>query len=156
MSLLDVLKPAPAIRTGGAPSRKHRLSNRPPARTHLIAKPGEDDDLQPRDVQPPVGFPPVQRAVQPSTEGETMPKGVYERKKRGEGGKAGQVATSGGNRRGPKAGKPGKVRPAGAATFIVDDCGRMEIRDGQQSIQLEADDVKRLTAFLDRTKSIRK
>lgn len=61
-------------------------------------------------------------------------------------------------KRGPK---PGTKRtradgqPVGAASFVIDDRGGMEIRDGQQSVRLERADVTRLTTFLDRTKGIR-
>jgi hypothetical protein len=98
----------------------------------------------------------------------TMPKGVYPRKNKGEEGSApGQPAADAPKRRGRKPGKqakraarpaPGRRRdglPIGAASFVIDDRGGMEIRDGQQSIQLELADVQRLTEFLERTKGIR-
>lgn len=43
-------------------------------------------------------------------------------------------------------------QPVGAATFVVDDRGGMEIRDGQQTIKLERADVRRLSEFLARTR----
>ncbi len=54
---------------------------------------------------------------------------------------------------------PQKVTKAGnivgAATFAIDDTGHLAILDGQQRINLERDDVKRLAAFLGRTKGLR-
>lgn len=48
--------------------------------------------------------------------------------------------------------KPAAIVPAkrnvGAATFSVDDTGHLRIRDGQQVIDLERADVRRLRAFL--------
>jgi hypothetical protein len=98
----------------------------------------------------------------------TMPKGVYPRTKNGEGSSAPeQPSADAPKKRGRKPGKkakaaarpaPGRRRdglPIGSASFVIDDRGGMEIRDGQQSIQLEASDVERLTVFLERTKGIR-
>lgn len=61
-----------------------------------------------------------------------------------------------GRKPGPKAGRKRKDgAPVGAAQFVIDDRGGMEIRDGQQSIELERADVQRLMLFLDRTKGLR-
>lgn len=44
--------------------------------------------------------------------------------------------------------RKGDRAPIGAAGFVIDDRGGMEIRDGQQNIRLEPDDVERLGAFM--------
>lgn len=45
--------------------------------------------------------------------------------------------------------KPAVRKPVGAATYVIDDRGGMQIADGQQTIKIEREDVRRLVSFLD-------
>lgn len=94
-----------------------------------------------------------------------MPRGVYERKAKTTEGAPGEGQADTTKPRKRKAKKTNGVRaraigrPAkheGQASFVIDDRGSMQIRDGQQQIQLERNDVMRLTVFLERTAAIRK
>lgn len=123
----------------GPPSPSHlpKLMHR----VHRIARPEEDAALKPK--------------------GEAMPKGVYPRKPRKGKSMTSEQSSSAATTTKPKRKAPvlpakGARKPVGAATFVVNDRGAMEIRDGQQVINLERDDVKRLEAFLTHSKGLRK
>lgn len=124
-SLLDIIKPTPAI--AGGQGRVHRLSNRPAARVHRIAAPGEDEDVPPHStsvyregVVAPSDSPHVPN--EPAGEGETMPRGHYDRskaKKRAKRGECGADAAPGAAA--PAAGKKkvGRKRKARAGAAPV-------------------------------------
>ena len=86
-----------------------------------------------------------------------MPRGQYERKPRTDAEPPAPGAAKALKRKHAKkanGAKPGK--PVGAATFVVNDRGAMQIMDGQQVINLERDDVKRLELFLANSKGLRR
>lgn len=129
-----------------APSRVHRLDD------------GEKHPLAARS--------PFSKPVAPTLpttitdQEEAMPKGVYPRKPNGQ--EAPSEPAANGSKparkrraKAPRAPRRKDGQPIGAASFVVDDAGGMEIRDGQQVVRLERQDVTRLTLFLDRTKGIR-
>jgi hypothetical protein len=158
----------------GAPTRVHRLGDEAPAPAQLPKASQVHRIARPEDHEPPAE--PTRAAITPFVAGDAkgdltiprgeiaMPKGQYPRKPRAAKETipgAPEQATSRAPRkkREPKA-KPGRLRksdhqPVGAASFVIDDRGGMEIRDGQQSVRLERADVGRLTLFLERTKGIR-
>jgi hypothetical protein len=157
----------PAARSLLDPLRPLRPSPDPilAARAHRIA--------QPEDHEPPAEQP--RPSITPFVAGDAkgdltcprgeipMPRGQYQRKPRAPKDATTDKPVEGASRaprktRAIKA-KPGRRRkdgePIGAASFVIDDRGGMEIRDGQQSVRLERADVGRLTQFLERTKGIR-
>lgn len=127
-----------------------------PSRVHLI-----DDERETKastgartlrvQSQPPAPAP-IIKPFDPTGE-EAMP-----RKKKAAPEAAAAPAESVKKRRGPKPGYKRKAdgQPIGAASFVIDDRGGMEIRDGQQAVRLERADVQRLDAFMEQTKAIRK
>ena len=153
MSLIDILKPAPAVVTAATPGRVHH-----------IAAPEEDHDLQLTDALPPrpVRFQTVARDVpiNRAGEGETMPKGVYKRKKKTEGG----TDAAPGAAAAPAAGKKHKTRARAAPVKAARTPRQVEPRfavftDGSVLIDapgcsgtLSGPDAKVLVAFISRLK----
>lgn len=162
MSLLDVLQPAPVLNAGTRAGRVHRLSNEPPARVHRIAKPEEDQDLEPPAPPRPASFPFTPGGVAPNKEGDTMPRGVYERKKKGAGEGApgeqpGDVSKSRTRKRRARRGaarvKPARApRASSGARFGVFDDGSVQIATAECSGRLGAEDASALVAFITRLK----
>lgn len=168
--------------TDGIPSLAEHLASTAAPKTRPVAKPlvsvaslaprpamtpsnvlvrrvsqlGPDDTDQPGPAKA-AGAPGAESTAAPTNKEEAMPKGVYPRKPKAETEKPVETAPKGKKKRAAKGPKTRRAdnQPHGAATFSIDDRGGMQIRDGQQTIQLERADVKRLGDFLKQTAAIR-